>query len=404
MGVLVLVGQSSAGIAQANDLTDRLLVDLDDGCLDQFPLFDAALIASGVTTEEGLDYYEQRLAQICEILAVDPQASPAERSAEVLAFLHQWILTGSYSTHCTELDRTLEDGHYNCVSATILYMHLCMRVGLEPRAMATAEHVYCRFADGIDSDVETTFSDWFSQPISARALLRASRTAAAGPARRISSVQLVAKVYYNIGVTRLEKGDFRAAVEALRLSIRLDPQDRSARENLLAALNNWALRESDAGRYDRATELLNQVGQLDPDYGPSLANDLHVHQKWALHLCQAGEFREALELLDHCYARRPDAELYDLGRFAVCSLWAQSLLCHGQQDRAWEVFAEARRRYPQRSEWSSYEEEAIHRSVTALLQQGNREDALALSLQGIRRRPDSERLRRQHHDLTRPRS
>ncbi|MFV1964207.1 MAG: hypothetical protein ACC628_02200 [Pirellulaceae bacterium] len=405
--VLGVLASGNHGLAEQRtsaELRDRLMADLDDGSLDEFPLFDAALIASGVHSEEGLDYYDQQFSQLCEILPVDKQASPRQRAKDLFCFLHKWILTGSYSTDCTELDRALDDGQYNCVSATILFHCLCAKAGLQPQAMATAEHVYSRYAEGSDCDVETTFPQWFSQPASARALLRTSRSASSGPPRRIGTVPLLGKIYYNIGVSQLEAHRFAAAVDALRISVRLDPQDGSARENLLAALNNWALWESDAGRFEHAAELLALVAQREPNYGPFLANDLHIHQKWALSLCQSGKHREAFDMLERCYTRRSEAELYDLGRFAVFSLWAESLLDQGQVDLAWNVFAEARQRFPKRAELLRYEETAIHRSVEALLQQGKREEAIDLSAKGVHWQPSSQRLKRQQNDLTRARS
>ena len=110
--LFIVTATGRTGLAEhpsRDDLSARLMDDLADGVLDEFPLFDAALVASGVTTQEGLDYYDQRFNQMCEILPFDSQADSRQRAQGAFTFLHKWILTGSYVSDCTELDRTLKE-------------------------------------------------------------------------------------------------------------------------------------------------------------------------------------------------------------------------------------------------------------------------------------------------------
>jgi tetratricopeptide (TPR) repeat protein len=317
--------------------------------------------------------------------------------------MHARFLQGDYAADCSEFRRALDEGRYNCVTATLLFHCLCTEGDLQPRIMAASSHVFSQFADSDLGDVETTCAQWFRRP--ATGVGEESRAEGqAGPSRQITPVQLLGKLYYNAGVARLEAGDFPPAVRALETSLLLDEADRAARSNLLAALNNRALAEADAGRFEEAARLIEQGLQRAPDHDPLRANDLHIHQDWALALCQRGEYRPALELLERCYLRRPDADLFDLGRLAVFSLWAEALLEEGRCREACRVFEEARQRFPRRPEWSSYEENAICVSIDQLVRQGRQQEAVDLAAIGLARQPDSQRLQRLHRDLTRPES
>src|SRR5690606_27981556 len=107
-----------------------------------------------------------------------------------------------------------------------------------------------------------------------------------GQAREIGELELLAKIDYNRGVAHLAAARFPEAEQEFRLSLQLDPLDQAAQENLLAALNNWALALSDQAEFEQAARLLERGRAVNPDYGPLRANDLHIHQRWAQALCE----------------------------------------------------------------------------------------------------------------------
>ena len=294
-------------------LEQRLIADARDGRLDQFSLFEAALIGSGVAGEDELRQRSAEFGAIAQQLRAACDGQPAAAQVQsIFHFTHQRFLTGQYDAECSDLQRTVNEGRFNCVTATVIFHGLCEHAGLEPQIVAVPGHVYSHFQVPGVEDVQTTCAEWFQSPRD-RPLddkFNDSRR------RIITPVQLLGKIYYNAGIALLEERSYERAVVALELSQRLDAEDRAARDNLLAAINNWSLAEEDAGNVERASELIERGLQLDPAYGPLLANDLHIHQKRALALCDAGRYAEAWGLLERCRVRRPDVPLYDAG--AAC--------------------------------------------------------------------------------------
>jgi tetratricopeptide (TPR) repeat protein len=231
-----------------------------------------------------------------------------------------------------------------------LYCFLCTEADLEPRIIATRQHVYVRLGSQHGWEVETTCRKWFDHEQSTPISHGRDRQAR----REISQTQLLGKIYYNRAVQQLAEDRYAEAIELLEKSLRLDPDDAPARENLLAAINNWSLAEVRHERFPHAAQLLARGRELDSSYGPFQVNDLHVHQRWILALCRQNRFGEALELLEAGYGRRPEAPVFDEGRLAVYRLWAEHLLATDPA-RACEVLAEARRRFAADPRWLAYE-------------------------------------------------
>jgi tetratricopeptide (TPR) repeat protein len=311
-------------------IESRLLADAEDGRLDDFTLFDAALIASGVTDESRLEAYRTRLVEVSDALTREAtaEASLAARGRMVLAGLFRHLLTGQYQAECTEVDRTLDQGHFGCVTTTVLYRCLAERAGLPLTILAEPDHVYCRLDGDSPMEIQTT------SPLGFLAADRPGRTGATSlrggmpapldiPPRELSDVQLVAKIYFNRGVALAERRQFSSAVELLQIACRLDPDDAAAGRNWRACWNNWALAEADAGRYQQAASILAHGLRLVPDCGPFQDNEVHVYQRWVSQLCRAGEFDRALELLHAGYQRRPQVPLFLEGRRTVSELKRQ---------------------------------------------------------------------------------
>lgn len=302
------------------DLVSSLESDLEDGELRKFTLFQAAIIAGGVQSRAELQRYTDDFNNLRQSLSGELNSLADTRSQLdlVLRRLHGCLLTGEYRADFSELHRTLDHGHYNCVTATILFQELAAGCGLRTRAITAQSHVLCSWPGQSILYVETTCHDWQSAAIE-NCPPRTQELVQDG--RELSPVQLLSKVYYNLGVAQLEAACFADATELLETARKLDHQDLAARENLLAAYNNWALAECDRERFPAAKELLLHGLSIDPDYGPLLANDLHIHQRWIRRLCETGDFAAAIELMEQAYRRRPDAELFDRGRMAAYELW-----------------------------------------------------------------------------------
>ena len=100
----------------------------------------------------------------------------------------------------------------------------------------------------------------------------------------------------------LGQKQFAAAVAANAKALRLDPSSVTARGNLLATINNWAVAEASAR--SSPAGLLRQGLAVDPTYEMFKNNDRHVHRQWIAH-CRAEEFAQALDVLAAAARERP---------------------------------------------------------------------------------------------------
>lgn len=290
-----------------NALEHRLLADAADGRLDDFSPLESALIASGVENGDSLLRYRRKAAALYEQLSrsLDAAAPPRERSEAIFDFMHRRILRGGYELKNTDLRQALDGGRFNCVTATVLFNYLAGRSGIECRGLQMPGHAMSRLVlpDG-PLDVETTCPRWFqvkddpqrraaavSQTIGAKSAGDSSN------AREVAPLQLAAMIYYNRGVDLLADNRYAEAVAANVKALRLDPANETARGNLLAAINNWAIELGNRGEFAKAVGLLREGMSLDANFAAFSQNFIHIHRQWAERLCRQRRYDEALDIL-----------------------------------------------------------------------------------------------------------
>ncbi len=297
-------------------LEERLFADAADGRLDDFSLLDAALIASGVIDTAELGRYREHMAAWANALKRNGglDGSPQRQVEAIFEFLHGKILHGKYNLQCTDLRQALDEGRFNCVSATVLFNCLAGELGLSCCGLETPGHALSRvFLPDGPLDVETTCPRWFclqNDPLKQTEALEKTighkPTKDKAKLREISPIQLTAMIYYNRGIDFLAEKRFSDAAAADAKALRLDPLNNTARGNFLATINNWAIDLSNAGHYARAADLLRQGLAFDPHYEAFTLNFVHVHHQWSQELCKEGRYAEAVELLNRAASEMPD--------------------------------------------------------------------------------------------------
>ena len=297
----------------------------------RFDLFRASMVAEGIRDLELIRTYEARLNDVVsKVMRTSGNTSPQILTRALFEAMHKEILTKPYSLDCTELSKVMQTGHFNCVSATILFNCLAEKAGLDVCALEMPGHALSRvkIGNGIVMDLETTCPNWFDlqndkerqmatlqrmAPIPATAEPKPQTAQNAVPAipepmmelpsdrREISPVQLVATVYYNIGVDLHNKKRHPEAAAANVKALYLDKNNEQAWTNLLVSINNWALEEVDdkkgEGRlYNFATILLDQGVTLDPTYDNFRSNYVYVFYHWIRGLASKGRFGDARQV------------------------------------------------------------------------------------------------------------
>ena len=262
----------------------RLFADAVDGQFDEHSLLEAALIACGVDDPATVARYQAHFAELRSSVA-----KPELR--QIHDALHHGLLR-AYDANATDLAETFDTGIYNCASATLLFVALASDFGLNANAVELPGHVRVEATAGNDLlEIEVTCPTW---PDAVRRLApipagrgqgeaAAAENHALGPAqdengnrRLVSPLGLVAMIYYNRGIDAFYDQRYSEAVAANRRALLLDSANSTARGNLLAAVNNWALALSNARYFPEAESLLDAGLRFDPTHAAFVHNAEHV--------------------------------------------------------------------------------------------------------------------------------
>ena len=316
---------------------------LGNGGWGRFNLFRAAMISEGIRDSKLIDTYEARLdALVARVLAAvrtSGNGTPQALTRALFEAMHKEILTKPYSLDCTELSKVMQTGQFNCVSATVLFNCLAEKAGLDVCALEMPGHALSRvrFADGVVMNIETTAPTWFDMQTDKERQLATLERVAPAPAltspataqnaavsaevnaeadltanhREINPVQLVATIYYNIGVDLHAKKRYPEAAVANLKALYLDKNNEQAWVNLLASLNNWALDlagESKGSRFKEAAVILDQGVVLDPTFANFRANQTFVFYHWIYGLATKGRFDDARRVYAGVQQRRLDSD------------------------------------------------------------------------------------------------
>ena len=322
-------------VVPQNRLEERLFADAADGRLDEFSPLEAALVAGGVDDTDTLHRYQQKAAALVEQLRHSTvlDGTPTQQAEAIFEFLHREVLHGGYDLAYTDLRRVLDEGRFNCVSATVLFNYLAGESGLKCRGLEMPGHAMSRVVlpDGA-LDIETTCPRWFrlmgdpklQEAVAAKTIGHAA-SIDHSKAREVSPIQLAAMIYYNRGVDLLAEKRFAEAAKANAKALRLDPQNATARSNLLATINNWSIELGSSEHFAEAVDLLRQGLAMDAKFTAFAQNYVHVHHQWADHLCQAGHFEEAIDILSRAAAEMPDRDYLRRAQDEVYNRWAQAV-------------------------------------------------------------------------------
>ncbi len=385
-------------------LEERLFADAADGRLDEHSLLAAALVASGVADDGLLRRYEERLAELTDQLRRLGKVTgpPRQKARAVFEFMHGRVLRGGYRLNSTDLTVALDQGRFNCVSASVLYICLTSRFGVTARGLEVPGHAMARLVlpDGT-LDVETTCPRWFrlgNDPNKLAELVEKTtgfrHPSGNTPAERreVSGVELVATIYYNRGVDLLAEVRFAEAAAANAKALRLDPANEIAQGNLMATLNNWAISLSSAGRYAEAVQRLRQGLSLQPDYQTFAVNYVHVHHQRIEQLSEAGQFEEARDILADALQERSGEPYFHRARLDIYRRWARARLEAGQMDEAFTILDEARRLAVDSRQARRVEVIEVNNRALVLLGRRQFEEAMELLDRALAREPDAKLL------------
>ena len=136
-------------------------------------------------------------------------------------------------------------------------------------------------------DGYTTFT------IDADAPMGHSFTRTRRPMHEISDVELVATIYYNVGVDRYQSGDYESAIVSYIKAAQLAPNNLTILGNLKATLNNWAIDvATKEKKYSTAIRITELGLKIDPDFHEFNMNMPIFFRDWIEHLAKDNKWDE----------------------------------------------------------------------------------------------------------------
>ena len=212
-----------------------LVLDSQDGRLDQHSLLEAALILDRSLTAKERGVW---LAEVHRWLEATIASAPANDQPEKLAQylltdLHAQFLNNGYRAETSAPSDALETRSFNCVSATILFVHVAEKAGLRVRPIATHSHVLAEVLVGDDwRRLETTRPGQapFNETNTSQVADKPSE-----PWKVLTRVELAALPTFNLGADAFAEGRYGIAVRSNELALEFAPTLADAEVNLLLA-------------------------------------------------------------------------------------------------------------------------------------------------------------------------
>ena len=342
-------------------LEQALFEDASDGTFHRLGLEQAALIASGVGQKDLLKYI-QKIDSIQNHISLLSLRRPMkkrpveERGRIILAYLHQTIFK-KYDVDATEIQKTLDHGLFNCVSATLLFNILCERFQIKTAGMEIPTHVYSVMSGNLTGsrrfEVETTSPRGFdSVDIHKNEFIFRPDIQTWSGKRVVDKVPLIAVIYYNRGMTWIKDKNYG---EALRFYLRaylLDPQFPDLGSLLAELYTVWAHEFFSRGDFLSAIgimktglamisgeKILLEKIPLKRNLSAALLNQANIdmnQEKWTV---AEARIAEASELGAY------GSTLFQ-NRRSLYYLWGEALINRKDWSKALNLYRKANKFYP----------------------------------------------------------
>jgi hypothetical protein len=267
----------------------NLLTDLKDGNLDNFSLYDVALIMSGLESnnkdfkefekkfktikKDFLKYYKKsqkekvkkdnNLNYLLELSKDSSKNEEYEKADKLLKFLHEnyFRIYGAENSSILDL---LTDGKYNCLSSSIVYCLIAKDLGLNVKGVIIPEHTFCILynKDG-NKDIETTIKNGFDpeeKSIAEQDGKIISRNAVNSyyiEREVVEPIELISLLYTNyISNIKEENLYTKDILNKYIKAMYFNPKSKVLRDNLGIYLMKFALKEMAKGNIDFASQLI----------------------------------------------------------------------------------------------------------------------------------------------------
>ncbi len=126
------------------------------------------------------------------------------------------------------------------------------------------------------------------------------------PMFEISDVELVATIYYNVGIDHYQSEDYEGAISSYIKAVQLAPNNQTMLGNLKATLNNWAIDIAmKEKKYEDAIRITELGLMLDPDFNEFNMNLPVFFHDWIEYLGKDNKWDEVRRVQEEYWKRFP---------------------------------------------------------------------------------------------------
>ncbi len=321
---------------------------------DQAAVLEAMFWASGIEEPAARDKYRQQFAKLvaaAKAVAKDAKTD-RERGERLMKVLHEGVMKKGYSLNQTSFAGVFDQGEYNCVSSTAMYLLAGERLGLKlvpisiPGKPFVPGHAALDMLDGTARvQIEPTNPDGFDWGTKSK---RPGVTIIGFvPDRNLGhetdALGIAASIYTNRGVAlNQEKPPQRlAAIRCDLAALALDPTDDGATNNLVSDFVNFGPALVKEKQFAAAVRVLTFGRSISPPSRELDGNLAAAYQSYIDNLLVAKQDQQALSLIGeaaralpedrdfqspaHWFARRASRERKDSGWEAGLAVLARGL-------------------------------------------------------------------------------
>ncbi|MGA2089914.1 MAG: hypothetical protein ABSH12_00440 [Endomicrobiales bacterium] len=338
-------------------LETSFFADLDDGLLEQYTLYDAYLIASGLTDQTGESVYRAKfdaLRRRARIALSQVGTDPYIRAKALLFWLHENVFR-QYRSQAIEADGLLDNGSFNCLSSSIVYALFARELGLCVKGVLVKDHSFCMLEDPRgDKDIETTIRFGFDPGVKEIEQFE-TMTSYVYVAKKdyqqrrtVEILPLIGAIYSNkAGQNESSASEWKANLTLYKKGYYFDPDSNLYSTNIIASLNNGAIDEMEHDSPEKALNLILQGRKFSPEDASFSQLEEQYYDKRAQKYGEEGDYETAVtwekkglnELLDSTLLRHNLLFFY--------TSWAAQNVKNKNFDKAIEILRTALTEAPQ---------------------------------------------------------
>ncbi|MEK6796638.1 MAG: hypothetical protein AABZ39_17815 [Spirochaetota bacterium] len=342
--------------SELTEIESSFFADIDDGKLDDFTAYDAFLIASGLCERAEYTAYQKKIHAIRDKALADLGSSrgedPYALGKKLLFWLYDNVLK-TYQATATVAYTILDNGEYNCLSASILYCLLAADLGLPVYGVMVPDHAFCVLKDARgDKDIETTVKYGFDPGSKEIEKLRNETRYVYVPKNNYSKreemsvLSLIANLYGNrISLLQHSTGDCEKDMPKYKKGYYIDPRSTFFRENIASCFHNLAIFAVQKNAFTAAMDIIRQGKVFDPK-GDYRTLTLQVYQTQARTAAATNDFAGAIAKTKEAFREYPADPLMRQNVVYYYTTWGRRYSEKKDYQKALSIFEAGNRDVP----------------------------------------------------------